>query len=711
MPLCGLRIIDMPTVQDNNNKNFLLNKLVVLEGCSGWLLKNLKPGEYVFSNLDFDGFYGKRVNLSAIVGMNGSGKSSLLELMFRMVNNVGVMMTQHMDDQQIAPYFYYVMGIYADLHYTIDGNHYVMKSRGGSFGLDLGERKIQFGVESVPEFSDYDDYNRATPKQLREISKRFFFTVVNNYSIQAYDTHDYAREPCAKMYHGECHYQDDDVSWLNNVFHNNGEYTAPIILNPFRHDGIINMHNEALLTEQRLAAILLEFKNRGYEFLPEYSLAAVNYKLDFDKLLSGIDSVNEDYVVFPFVEKKKRSKTDSAALDLEKKMERVLGELKKLRNNRDSYASVIMNRFGIMLDEDADDLLWMTALFFIKKILEIGYTYPTYSEFMKVSRNGPLRIAENVDERRLISRLSKHVKKEHSHINVELWQARNFLDKAKKKDLGQLNERFTYDDYVNVLWDGRLQVNSVAQRMYLLPPSLFTNEIMMRENKSGHTVPIGRMSSGERQFMYSMSALVYHALNILSVRMSDKIGYNNILMVLDEVEICYHPEYQRTLIYNLMNILKQSDISSRGSVYVLMTTHSPFILSDIPKDNILYLKDGEQQNSESFINPFCANVNDILKQSFFLNEGFIGRYAQKKIENLMRFLTRFEEGRDVEDMSNAQKLINMVGDPVIKENLQVMLDEFFEAHPQYDTSDRKQERIKELRRQLQELEKDGADTH
>ena len=142
-----------------------------------------------------------------------------------------------------------------------------------------------------------------------------------------------------------------------------------------------------------------------------------------------------------------------------------------------------------------------------------------------------------------------------------------------------------------------------------------------------------------------------------------------------------------------------------------MTTHSPIILSDIPKDNILYLKDGEQQNSESFINPFCANVNDILKQSFFLNEGFIGRYAQKKIENLMRFLTRFEEGRDVEDMSNAQKLINMVGDPVIKENLQVMLDEFFEAHPQYDTDKRKKERIKELRRQLRELEKDGADTH
>jgi hypothetical protein len=698
----------MPSVLDNNN--FLLNKLVVLQGCSGWLLKNLKPGEYVFSNLDYDGFYGKRVNLSAIVGMNGSGKSSLLELVFRMVNNVGVMMAQHMDNPELSPYLYYVMGIYADLHYTIDGNHYVLKSRGGSFGLDLGEKKIQFGTRDVPEFSHYDNYNKATLAQLREISKYFFYTVVNNYSIQAYDAHDYARDLCAKMYHGVCHYQDDNVSWINNVFHKNDGYTTPITLNPYRHDGNIDMQNEAVLTEQRLAAILLEFRSRGYDFLPDYSLSAVNYKLDREKLLSGIDSVNEDYVGFPFVEKEKRSRTDSAALDLDKKMSRVLGELKVLRNNRDSFASVVMNRFGIMLEEDADDLLWMTALYIIKKVLQIGATYPQYSEFNDVSRSGPMRIAESKEERQQISRLCKHVKKDRSHIKLKIWQSLNFLSKAKDKDLSLLRERFSYDDYVMALWNGQLQVNSVAQRMNLLPPSFFTDEIMMRENTSGHTVPIGRMSSGERQFMYSMSALVYHALNILSVRQSDRIGYSNILMVLDEVEICYHPEYQRTLIYYLMNVLKQSDISSRGSVYVLMTTHSPFILSDIPKDNILYLKDGVQQDSEAFINPFCANVNDILKQSFFLSEGFIGRYAQKKIEGLMRFLTGYDEGRGKIEMSNAQKLINLVGDPVIKENLQEMLDEFLEAHPQYDTRDRKKERIKELKRQLRELEANGANT-
>ena len=326
----------MLVIKDNN---FLLNKLVILQECSDWLLKNLKPGEYVFSNLDFDGFFGKRVNLSAIVGMNGSGKSSLLELVFRMVNNVGVMMAQHMDNPQKPPYLYYVMGIFADLHFTINGNHYVLKSRGESFGLDLGDIKVKFGTSVVNEFLNYEDYNKATYEQLKEISKRFFYTIVNNYSIQAYDAHDYSHDLCARMYHGICHYQTNDVSWINNVFHKNDGYTTPITLNPFRSDGIINMQKEAILTEQRLVAILLEFRSRGYEFLPDYSLAAVNYKLDREKLLSGIESVEEDYVKFPFLEKEKQTKKESPTLDLDKKMSRVLGELKKLRNNRNSYDS------------------------------------------------------------------------------------------------------------------------------------------------------------------------------------------------------------------------------------------------------------------------------------------------------------------------------------------------------------------------------------
>ena len=61
----------MPTVQDNNNKNFLLNKLVVLEGCSGWLLKNLKPGDVFVYPVRKGAAYGHAV-LVVDVAVNAS---------------------------------------------------------------------------------------------------------------------------------------------------------------------------------------------------------------------------------------------------------------------------------------------------------------------------------------------------------------------------------------------------------------------------------------------------------------------------------------------------------------------------------------------------------------------------------------------------------------------------------------------------------------
>lgn len=55
---------------------------------------------------------------------------------------------------------------------------------------------------------------------------------------------------------------------------------------------------------------------------------------------------------------------------------------------------------------------------------------------------------------------------------------------------------------------------------------------------------------------------------------------------------------------------------------IVLATHSPFILSDIPTDFIMYMKDGEQRDGRDFMNPFGANINDILYQSFFLENGF-----------------------------------------------------------------------------------------
>lgn len=54
------------------------------------------------------------------------------------------------------------------------------------------------------------------------------------------------------------------------------------------------------------------------------------------------------------------------------------------------------------------------------------------------------------------------------------------------------------------------------------------------------------------------------------------------------------------------------------------------MLSDMRKSNIIYLEDGYKKGKENLMNPFGANINDILAQSFFLDDGFMGDFAKNK---------------------------------------------------------------------------------
>ena len=69
---------------------FDIKRLTIYEKCQ--YRKNLEAREYLFGETKLKEFFGKDVTLHTIVGKNGSGKSSLLDIMFRMVNNVGAVM-------------------------------------------------------------------------------------------------------------------------------------------------------------------------------------------------------------------------------------------------------------------------------------------------------------------------------------------------------------------------------------------------------------------------------------------------------------------------------------------------------------------------------------------------------------------------------------------------------------------------------------------
>jgi predicted ATP-binding protein involved in virulence len=233
--------------------------------------------------------------------------------------------------------------------------------------------------------------------------------------------------------------------------------------------------------------------------------------------------------------------------------------------------------------------------------------------------------------------------------------------------------------------------------MEFLPPPFFEYEIKLDKIKKGKIIsdnPIlfQSMSSGEKQFLYVVSTLVYHIKNLLSIQQSHRVKYRHINLILDEVELCFHPEYQRLFIDKLINTIKRLHLNTHCYFNIILSTHSPFILSDIPNCNILYLKEGNQVNEEMKIEPFGANIHDILKQSFFLENGFIGEFARTKIGVVIDAINKKKINKD--NYKEYKTIINLIGEPLIKQKLMMMISEVY---------DNKQDRIEILEKELAEL--------
>ena len=158
-------------------------------------------------------------------------------------------------------------------------------------------------------------------------------------------------------------------------------------------------------------------------------------------------------------------------------------------------------------------------------------------------------------------------------------------------------------------------------------------------------------------------------MNIKSVPTS-RVAYRYVNIILDEVELCFHPEYQRTFLYKLLQSIERLHLNTYCGFNVIITTHSPFLLSDIPQSNVLYLEDGHVVDKRCMQNPFAANVNDILRQSFFLKNGFMGEFAKRKI---LKAIDDYNKKKL--DTDEANELVELIGEPLLKDRLSEVIKE------------------------------------
>ncbi len=592
---------------------------------------------------DYTWYFGKNINVQAIVGPNGSGKSSLLELMYRIINNFSALVERGMT-RNAAWKLLFVEGLYAELYYVQDNHLYCISCRGNEvIFIKDGEQERMFSA-SVHSFRQSKE-NQLLMNEMAQIANMLHYTIVTNYSLQSLISSDYLDETSLSPdTAGLIAAEQEGTVWITHLYHKNDGYLTPIVLNPFRDQkGNIDMVTEHHLTIYRLSALLLYYRKRK-GFFDDYELNDIQYEFSFNA-----------------VAEKFREKEIS-----EKRINNAVFNVENfVRTNQNSTMAILLNQMDLgdlILD---NDISRAAATYLVYKILSIASKYPSYSEFGKWSLKQFDRQGLSYEDIDNLIKLVAKIKRDKSHITIKVVQVCNLLRVIKENGIEVLSKKpFGIDEYLELV--GKSDVkgrNELFEIMYMLPPSFFIPKLTIKNPDGGLPIEISKFSSGERQLLYTFSTYVYHIRNLLSIP-KDRVAYRHINLILDEAEICFHPEYQRLFVSRLLYMIKSLHLNTFCAFNIIIATHSPFILSDIPRDNILYLDKGVAQNRNDFVKPLAANISDILFQSFFLRKGFIGEMARYKIDKLLKRDLSWKELTPEE-----RAFINEIGDEYLKKQV------------------------------------------
>ena len=148
---------------------------------------------------------------------------------------------------------------------------------------------------------------------------------------------------------------------------------------------------------------------------------------------------------------------------------------------------------------------------------------------------------------------------------------------------------------------------------------------------------------------------------------------NAVIISIDEGDLYFHPKWQAEFLYRLINIIPQI---IKRPCQIFLTTHSPFLVSDLPKSNLIFVNknfDGKLSvipNEKIAGETFGGNIGELFLDAFFMKGNLISQFAASKINTL---ISKIKENPKI--ISKEDKiLVEEIGERLIKLQLKKLME-------------------------------------